>query len=90
VTSPRGNAVILIDATDPSETWKLESLAGNDGTGLGGRRFVKAYPVTLGNQRTTLWVASDAQGVSVRTATMAAWQHIAEAPWQPIPRPTTT
>ncbi len=83
VTSPRGNAILGYDAD--TQSWKLlTDLAGGSGTGLGGRRMVKAFYSNLPSPHWTLF-AGNAQGLFLGSVgpNGTVWKHVAETPWGP-------
>lgn len=79
VTGPTMSGVISYDAN--SKTWSLEDVKDGDGTGLGGRRFVKSYFLNRAPFRWVLF-AGTAQGVFMKVVdSTIVWKRIAEAPW---------
>jgi len=76
----RGSATIAYNAQ--TKGWSLSDIADGDGTGLGGRRFVKSAFVHLPGRPWVL-LAGTAQGMFLGTPGGAAiaWKRIAEAPW---------
>lgn len=65
--------------------WSIDDIGAGDGTGLGGHRFVRAFPAR-GSTPTTL-LAGAAQNVFMRTVNGAVndWKDIAESNWNPGP-----
>ncbi|MEW6733456.1 MAG: hypothetical protein AB1489_19165 [Acidobacteriota bacterium] len=79
VTGPTSSGVINYEAN--SKTWSLEDVKDGDGTGLGGRRFVKSFFLNRPPYRWVL-LAGTGQGVFIKVLDSAiVWKRIAETPW---------
>ncbi|HJQ67763.1 MAG TPA: hypothetical protein VKA70_02255 [Blastocatellia bacterium] len=79
-STDKGSAVITFEAN--TKTWSLEQIKDGDGTGLGGRRFVKSY--FLNNPPQFRWVlfAGTGQGAFMKVLGFApSWYRVAETPW---------
>lgn len=77
----RGGCAITYDGN--SASWSLTDIKDGDGTGLGGRRFTKAFFV---HSPAPHWVllAGTGQGVfmgDVAGGSISLWRRIAETPW---------
>lgn len=77
------NAVLTLDADSPAPSnWSLSILQGGSGTGLGGRRFIRAFERT--GDQTKLLVGT---GQNVFLGTDAnfslTWLQVAETLWSP-------
>lgn len=79
VTGPTTTGIISYDAN--SKQWTLEDIKDGDGTGLGGRRFVKSFFL---NRSPFRWVLLAGTGQSLFMKVLDStigWKRIAEAPW---------
>ncbi len=80
-STSRGGAALALDGN--TKIWSLTDIRDGDGTGLGGRRFVKAVFV---NNPAPRWVllAGTGQGMflgDVAAGRINRWKRIAETPW---------